>query len=294
MPINKATLDNLRRKSAYVDKVQMYRGVPLPSWIDLSVTEICNRSAGHPNACAFCPRIDKQFYPNQNLHMSLNLVHRIGADLAELDYQGTIVLCGYGEPLLHPKLTTLVCILRAYTSARIEVVTNGDFLGPDKIDTLLKLGVNYFVVSMYDGAHQVDKFKKQFADAGADSSNVYLLRDRWHLAEDQFGLKLTNRGGTVGVGPQEPVDTHRPCYYLAYQMQVDWNGDVVLCPQDWHKRLRFGNLGTERLFDIWTSPRMQKRRKQLLAGQRIEHPCSACNTDGTLHGFNHKPAWEVK
>jgi radical SAM protein with 4Fe4S-binding SPASM domain len=226
--------------------------------------------------------------------MSLGLAERIGWDLATLDYQGAIVLCGYGEPLLHPRIFELVTALRSrLPRARIEIVTNGDFLGPEKIGLLCAAGVNYFVVSMYDGEHQVQRFHDLFAEAlgRAYADDVYLLRDRWHTAEDQFGLKLTNRGGTVSVGPQEPVDTHRPCHYLAYQMQVDWNGDVVLCPQDWHKRLRFGNLGTERLFDIWTSPRMRKRRQQLLSGQRVEHPCSQCNTDGTLHGFNHVPYW---
>lgn len=291
MPINEATKKNLQRKSAYVDVVQLHHGVPLPSWIDLSLTELCNRSAGASNACKFCPRIDGTFYPNQNIHMSLTLVHKLAEELHDLEYKGVVVLCGYGEPLLHPRVSDIVRILREYTQARIEVVTNGDFLGPHRIRELSAAGVDYFVVSMYDGPQQVSKFEQAFREAECTN---YLLRDRWHSAADQFGLKLTNRGGTVSVGPQEPVDTLRPCYYLAYQMQVDWNGDVVLCPQDWHKKVKFGNLSTERLFDIWSSPRMIKRRKELLGGRRLSHPCNQCNTDGTLHGHNHVPIWSKK
>lgn len=292
MPLNEATKRNLQRKSAYVDVVQIHEGVPLPSWIDLSLTELCNRSAGSPKACSFCPRIDGTFYPNQNIHMSLDLLRKLAKELDELAFAGTIVLCGYGEPLLHPHIVDVVDILNYGGLHRIEIVTNGDFLGPRRISELCEAGVDYFVVSMYDGPHQVDKFKQAFAEAGRDNEDTYLLRDRWHTAEDQFGLKLTNRGGTVSVGPQEPVDRLRPCYYLAYQMQVDWNGDVLLCPQDWHKKLKFGNLGTQSLFEIWSSPRMMKRRRELLGGRRHSHPCSECNTDGTLHGFNHLPHWE--
>ena len=291
MALNEATKKNLQRKSAYVDKVQFYHGVPLFSWVDLSLTEICNRSAGHQNACKFCPRIDPLFYPNQNLHMSLKLVDKIARELAALSYEGVVVLCGYGEPLLHPHLVEVVNLLKSVARCRVEIVTNGDFLGPQRITELRAVGTDYFVVSLYDGPHQVPKLTQNFKDAACGEEH-YLLRDRWHTEADAFGLKLTNRGGTVSVGPQDPVDTHRPCYYTAYQLQVDWNGDVLLCPQDWHKKLKFGNLGTETMFEVWTSKRMNKRRQQLLSGRRIEHPCSECNTDGTLHGFNHVGGWK--
>lgn len=39
--LNEATKANLRRKSAYVDVVQWHEGKPLPSWIDLNLTELC-------------------------------------------------------------------------------------------------------------------------------------------------------------------------------------------------------------------------------------------------------------
>lgn len=283
--LNEATKKNLRRKSEYIDQVQLHNGVPLWSWVDLNLTEICNRGHGHPNACTFCPRNDPAFYPNQNLYMSMRTASVLAGQLLAIGYQGSVVLCGYGEPLLHPKV---VEIAKVFELNRVELVTNGDFLGPQKLEDLINAGVDHFVVSLYDGPEQVDKFKRLFDKA---EWAQYTLRDRWHSAEDQFGLKLTNRGGTVDVGPQDKVDQHHPCYYLTYQMQVDWNGDVLLCPQDWYKKLKFGNVHTETLYQIWSSGRMSKRRRQLMDGRRVEHPCSACNTDGTLHGFNHAPAW---
>lgn len=294
--LNTATKENLRRKSAYVDAVQLKDGIPMFSWVDLSLTEICNRSAGHPRACKFCPRIDPAFYPNQNLHMSLRLVESIADQLEALDYQGVVVLCGYGEPLLHPDVAQIVRTLKTVPKMRVELVTNGDFLGPLRMRELAKAGLDFFVVSMYDGEHQVSKFKDAF-EAACIPPDQYLLRDRWHSEEDQFGLKLTNRAGVVTVGPQDPIpgsSSLSPCYYPTYQLQVDWNGDVLLCPQDWHKRLRFGNLNQDSLWDVWSSKRLHKRRQQLMQGRRCEHPCSSCNTDGTLHGHNHANAWLQK
>lgn len=296
MPLNDATRANLRRKSAYVDKVQLHDGKPLFSWVDLSLTELCNRSAGHPRACPFCPRIDRGFYPNQNLHMSVKLADKIGMELKDLQYAGTVVLCGFGEPLLHPQIEEIVVALQQWATpkVRIEVVTNGDFLGSDKIEKLMRAGVDYFVISLYDGPHQYEKIDRAFRDVGVLGTlreKHYLMRDRWHTEADSFGLKLTNRAGTVTVGQQEAVDTHRPCHYLAYQMTIDWNGDVLLCPQDWHKKVKYGNIGTESMLEIWNSKRMNKRRMALIKGHRNDNPCHGCNTDGTLHGFEHVPVW---
>jgi MoaA/NifB/PqqE/SkfB family radical SAM enzyme len=283
--LNEATKANLRRKSAYVDAVQMLDGKPLPSWIDLSLTELCNRSAGSAKACVFCPRIDPAFYPNQKLHMSLDLAEKIAGELRALDYRGVVVLCGYGEPMLHPHLVELVSL---FYGIRVELVTNGDFLTVQKIEALKAVGLAYFVVSMYDGPEQIERFTARFAEAGVTD---YILRDRWHTEADDFGLKLTNRGGTVTVGDQDPIQAGRPCHYLTYQMQIDWNGDVLLCPQDWHKKLKFGSLAMQPLMEIWTGAAMNKRRLNLIEGRRCDAPCSACNTDGTLHGFNHASAW---
>lgn len=280
--INEKTKENLRRKSAYVDDVQMRDGVPLFSWIDINLTELCNR------LCEFCPRVNPEFYPNQNLNASLGLMEKIAAELKSLDYKGCIVFCGFGEPMLHPKFTEVVKIFA--NAARLELVTNGDKLNAKNIAALLEAGIDYFVVSMYDGPHQIEYFEKLFAEAGAPS-DMFILRDRWHNEEDNFGLKLTNRAGTVHVGRQDPIDVTHPCHYPAYSMTVDWNGDVLLCVQDWNKKVKLGNLHQQTMMEVWTSPALHKYRARLAAGRRSAAPCNRCNTDGTLHGFNHVKRW---
>ena len=160
MDLNKSLLQNLRRKSFFVDDVQMHDGVPLFSWLDINPTELCNRK------CVFCPRADAATYPNQKLHMPMSLVEKMAAELADLNYHGTIVLSGFGEPMLHPELTELVSAFG--DDIRVEMVTNGDFLSAEKIKAFVDAGLDYFVVSMYDGPHQKDVFNPRFAEAGCD------------------------------------------------------------------------------------------------------------------------------
>lgn len=278
--LNAATRANLDRKRLWVDAVQMHNGVPLPSLIEINPTELCTR------ACSFCPRSDPAFYPNQNLHMPVTLARKMGDELRGLDFLGGVSFCGYGEPLLHPKLEDLTA---AFGGIRCEIVTSGDGLTIERIKSLWDAGMSYFVVSLYDGAHQVEDFKARFAAAGVDA---YILRDRWHDAAEDFGLKLTNRAGAVSAGNQEAV-TDRPCHYTAYSTLIDWNGDVLLCPQDWTKRTKFGSVAFQTLLEVWTSRAMHKRRKQLMRGRASLSPCSTCNTNGCLHGAAHVTAWKA-
>ena len=280
--LNEATKRNLRRKSFYVDEVQTINGAPLFSWIDLNLTELCNR------LCVFCPRVDPDLYPNQNLHMSTNLVCRIASELESLNYNGVIVLCGFGEPMLHPELNKIV---KAFGDRiRVELVTNGDKLTSEAASQLYVAGLDYFVVSMYDGPEQREHFHKIFRDASIPSDK-FILRDRWHSEEDDFGLKLTNRAGTIDVGKQDPIPLTHPCFYPAYSITLDWNGDALLCVQDWNKRVKAGNAYAQSLMEIWNSPTLNRYRSRLFEGKRTMAPCKNCNADGTLHGFNHRDAW---
>ena len=119
-----------------------------------------------------------------------------------------------------------------------------------------------------------------------------ILRDRWYSDKIDFGVKLTNRTGTIEIGNQPEVNIKLECYYTAYQVLIDWNGDVFLCPQDWQRRNAMGNIMQKKFFDIWNGKILNKYRKKLLNGDRSLNPCNSCNADGTVYGNNHYLAWK--
>ena len=280
--VGKEILNNIKRKSEFVDNVEHVSSVPLFSWIDLNPTELCNRT------CIFCPRHDSTNYPNQNLHMPLMLAKKIADELKELNYSGGLIICGHGEPLLHPEIVGFVAAFG--NEIHTEIVTNGDPLTVTFINELFSAGLGFMLVSLYDGEHQVEEIHNLFDKAGI-GKNQYLLRNRWYSEESDFGLKLTNRAGTVDTGKQDVVDEKKPCYYPHYAMQIDWNGDVLVCVQDWNKRVRFGNIHSDSLMEVWTGKLMNRYRRHLGEGDRKMEPCRNCNVTGTLHGYNHAKAW---
>ena len=280
--INKSTKLNIERKSSFIDKVSFYNGKPLFTFIDINLTELCNRT------CVFCPRHDPEVYPNQNLHMEIDTAHKIREELEYMKWNGSINICGNGEPLLHKDIVGLVEALG--DKIRVEITTNGDFLKVDLIKDLYKNHLDYMVVSMYDGPEQIEYFTKLFDNSEIDKSR-YVLRDRWYGEDEEYGLILTNRVGSLDFNKK--VKVGKQCFYMHYSLQIDWNGDILFCIQDIYGKTRtFGNVKDRSLLDIWNTKQMDKYRELLGKGDRTKSPCNKCDASGIIHGYNHYLEWD--
>ena len=164
-------------------------------------------------------------------------------------------------------------------------------LSPKNLQELYISDVSKVLVSMYDGPEQIEKFKEMTKKANVPEDMV-ILRDRWYDKYNDFGVKLTNRAGTVSVGEQEETGKYKTCFYPTYQFLIDWNGDIFLCPQDWQRRVSMGNMMQKTIFEIWTGKILSDFRKNLLKGNRCSNPCKTCNANGTLLGGTHAEAWK--
>lgn len=274
---------NLQRRSQSVDVVTLFREIPLPTWVELSLIDVCNRK------CSFCPKVDESIAPDTFQKMSKKIIDNIHDQLLEINFNGTVSLCGYGEPLLHKDINYIVKKLS--NVARVEIITNGDVLSSKRLQDLYISDVSKVLISMYDGPEQITKFKKMTKQANVPEEMV-ILRDRWYDQHNDFGVKLTNRAGTIDAGDQEEIGKYLNCYYPTYQFLIDWNGDIFLCPQDWQRRISMGNMMQDTIFNIWTNKTLTEYRKNLLAGKRCSGPCKKCNANGTLLGVNHANKWK--
>tara|TARA_A100001015_G_scaffold319466_1_gene442425 strand:- start:5843 stop:6745 length:903 start_codon:yes stop_codon:yes gene_type:complete len=281
--VNKQIEVNIKRRTVVVDdQLVFHKGMPIPSWIEISLIDVCNRK------CIFCPKSDPSVAPDTYQKMNMKLISKLTKELKAMKYKGSVVLCGYGEPMLHKDIYEISRKLAE--AAFVEIVTNGDVLTKEKIKKLYNSNVNKLLISLYDGPEQKEKFKKM-VNAAQVPHDFVILRDRWMNEKDDYGLKLTNRAGTIKVGNQEDVKTYSYCYYPSYSVLIDWNGDVFLCSQDWQRRRTMGNVMLENLFDIWKDKTITNYRKNLLSGKRCASPCTECNAEGTVLGQKHADAW---
>ena len=85
---------NLKRRTKIVDgSPDYFENVPLPTWVELSLIDVCNRK------CSFCPKSDELVAPDTYQSMNRSLIQKIHDELKNINFKGAIALCGYGEPM---------------------------------------------------------------------------------------------------------------------------------------------------------------------------------------------------
>ena len=285
--MNKKFIDpNIKNKSKTVeDNIQlfMFNGekLPLPTEIEISESGTCNRT------CSFCPRsatnfIDKKEFITNSLHEKLCI------ELKELNYKGTIRYSGFVEPMLDKNIFNLISMVRNYLpGSNIEMVTNGDPLNLKRLKKLFVSGLNKILISAYDGKEESDKLEDLCIQANL-SEKQYIVRHRYYSEEQDFGITLSNRSGLMTDAEfkidalKEPLK--KACYIPSYTFFLDYQGDVLMCPHDWGKKIILGNLNKENFLDIWFNKKSMRIRKMLNASNRNFEPCNVCDVEGTFMG----------
>ena len=277
---------NIINKSKTVEgKIQLieHNGIllPLPTEIEISESGTCNRT------CSFCPRsasdfVDKKEFISNSLHEKLCL------ELKDLNYKGTIRYSGFVEPLLDKNIYNLISMVKKnLPECNVEMVTNGDPLNSKRLNKLFKSGLDKILISAYDGKDDADKLEDLCVSANL-TKEQYIVRHRYYSEEQDFGITLSNRSGLMEnaefkIGSlKEPLK--QPCYIPSYTFFLDYQGDVLMCPHDWGKKVILGDFKKEKLLDIWFSKKSSSIRKMLNKSNRNMKPCNVCDVEGTFMG----------
>ena len=262
---------------------------PLPAIIEISESGMCNRK------CSFCPRSDPE-YNHVNEFISFLLIEKLGGELKQLNFENRILFSGFVEPLLDKKLYEKIKLLKNYLpKSKIEINTNGDVLNKKRLIKLFENGLDVLLISVYDSKEDADRFEKLCIDTGLNK-NQYVIRHRYYSEENDFGITLSNRAGMMNNADfsisslKEPLNS--PCYYPSYTFFLDYQGDVLMCPHDWGKKLILGNLNEKSFSEIWYSKKAVMIRKKLNSGNRKIKPCDVCDVKGTYIGKEYAESWE--
>jgi radical SAM protein with 4Fe4S-binding SPASM domain len=280
---NKEELVELRKEQVAINQSDVK--IPLNALRSISInpTEMCNRK------CHFCPRTDPKIYKNQRVHISKETIQALSKEMKKNNYLGKVSWSGFGEPMMNPELLELVSIIRDENPDAIqEINTNGDYLKGDvnKIDELYDAGITYIIISLYDGPEQLEEYKKLFEKY---DPSTYALRISYYEISDFENF--SNRAGAVKVNVENiPKYRKNKCFVPFYKLQIDWNGDILVCCEDWFrlsKKLNNLNINTHSLKEIWESDFLTDYRKKLSNGDRSNPVCNRCNVNGEKLGGNY-------
>lgn len=236
--------------------------------VQINPTELCNRT------CSFCPRSNSTVYKNAKQFISKETCKHIGEQLNEFEFKGRVGFVGFGEPLLHKKLPECISIIKKAcpTIQWIEVNTNGDFLTKELIEALYNAGCTDLTISMYDSD------MSEYFESMCKGISINLTLRHY------YDIKNINFIDRLAVIQQKPVNIKRPCYIPFYKLFIDWNGDFLLCDQDWGRRTNQFNISSTTIKDFW-SAKINDYRKNLINGNREKNtPCNSCDVNGTIIG----------
>jgi len=263
--------------------------IVLPSEVEISESGMCNRK------CSFCPRSDPN-YNHVNEFITNELHNKLCNELSELNYQGVIRYSGFVEPMLDKNIYNLIKNAKTFLpKSRIEMVTNGDALNKQRLKKLFDNGLDTILISVYDSEEDAINFEKLCKDLSLKDSQ-YVIRKRYLPPEEDFGITLSNRAGMMENAEfkintlKEPLK--EPCYYPSYTFFMDYNGDVLMCPHDWGKKIVLGNMMKNSFLNIWNSKKAILIRKKLNNSDRNFSPCNACDVKGSLIGEKHSKFWD--
>ncbi|MFH2020425.1 MAG: radical SAM/SPASM domain-containing protein [archaeon] len=224
-------------------------------YVEIEKNTECNRR------CDYCPN---SLFPPGKEYMEMDLFKNIINQLRKMDYKGWLVTHRYGEPLLDPTIEeSLIYVHEHLPKAKVKIYTNGDYLDIETFDRLSPY-VQTFVVTQH-GRTIPDSLRQVLEDPEKNKKIDF----QQNLAEK----KLMNRGGLVNVDNLDIID---PCFIGPFRLVIKYNGDVILCCNDYFGDYVFGNVNQEKILDIWNKPGYKDLRKQLKKGIFKEEICKKC------------------
>jgi radical SAM protein with 4Fe4S-binding SPASM domain len=193
--------------------------------------------------------------------------------------------------IMQSNLDKLTVSLNAYSREVYERVNNG--LDYDRVmknvsyllsnkTTRSRLALSFVVTEQ--NAHEVYEATKYWKRQGVKTRVIAEIANRGGTLDDYERLRLkTGYRGTPFLSQLwrrlttvagQAIGCHKPFS----QMNILFNGDVIICCEDWNRTTVVGNVTTQSLREIWNSKKMNEIRRLLLR-KRYEQldSCRECS-----------------
>lgn len=220
------------------------------------------------------------------------------------DWGGNLVIPqGAGESFLHPDFPALLEYTKRESGLRVAFTTNGSRVSSGDLDMLIDLGVDevgfsvdalspevFRTITGGDLAHVEATVEKLCELRRSHHSGTPLIRvllvaqdynrreieayiQRWLPVVDEVVIQAcrTHAGRTLETPRKEP---RKPCRHLFDTAFVQWDGEMVICCEDWESVSSIGNVFDKGLRALWRNSELESFRRNQKRG--IFSPPSIC------------------
>lgn len=222
------------------------------------------------NHCPFCPH---QFNEKKLGVMTWECYTRIIDNLVLLGYNGRVALMVSNEPLLDDRLPDLIKYAKSKSPRLfLDITTNGRLLTLEMVDMLFSIGLDNININDYRGDR--DKAPNGLSKNLQPIYDAYFNNPKITFQRRRLDEKWPNYGGNI---PQEfDSKDYGFCNFPFRKLNIAYNGNVILCCDDFMYGTSFGNINDKSLIDCWNDERYNEYRFALLQNKRIGI-CAKCN-----------------
>jgi len=273
--------------------VDLSRGdqVTLFNTLAIEISSKCNRT------CAFCPN---SYFNRPDVYMPLDLIRKMLQELRDLRYKGRVEFYIYNEPTRDKRLPVILALTRLYLpSSCLMINTNGDyFKRAGDIWELFECGLNQMQINIYSHKERFDQAQSWVDQLGLDQKlslykkispkaracqvvAKYGITKNTKDSELQGVNHLENRSGNIpNFRPPLASPLVQSCTKPFRLLNINYNGDGLLCCHDYYAKVTFGNVKTMSLVEIWNHPVLQTYRARLQRKDRHMLLCDVCDFKG--------------
>jgi radical SAM protein with 4Fe4S-binding SPASM domain len=266
-----------------------------PMALDIGTTNFCNA------ACIMCPHSKLKNYGTMEMGLYMKII-----DNCQILNIREVVLSFFGEPLLDELIFERIKYAKS-KDLKVAFYSNGSLINKEAAEKLVESGLDSITISL-DGATRetYEKIRKGLIFDIVDKNverlsqmvkvNLVLVELEENKKDiKKFYKKWKNKVNSINVinmrnwtgdikkeGTKESFHyskiNRKPCALLWLKMVVDWNGDVVLCCDDWNHSTVLGNLKNQTIEEVWKGEKLRKIREAHIKGEFHKIPlCSKCN-----------------
>jgi radical SAM protein with 4Fe4S-binding SPASM domain len=275
-----------------------------PWGVDIGTTNLCNA------ACIMCPHSKLKKMGT----MDMKLYKKIIDNCNKLKIK-IVTLSFFGEPFLDKTIIEKIKYAKE-KGMTVAFYSNASLLTEELAKNIVNAGLDGITIS-FDGYSKetYEKIRKnlKFDIVKTNILNLIETRRRMKRANPSINLVLVEleenkreikqfyrewKGKVDGIniinmrnwandiqkeGTKESFHFNKkmkrkPCANIWQKMVVDYNGDVVLCCDDWNHSTVLGNLKQQTIEEIWKGEKLRKIREAHKKGEFGKIPlCSGCN-----------------
>jgi radical SAM protein with 4Fe4S-binding SPASM domain len=275
-----------------------------PWGVDIGTTNLCNAE------CIMCPHSKL----NKMGTMDMKLYKKIIDNCSKLHIK-IVTLSFFGEPFLDKELIAKIKYAKE-KGMTVAFYSNASLLTEELARKTIDSGLDSITIS-FDGYSKetYEKIRKKLKFDVVKKNILNLIETRGRMKKTnpkinlvlveleenkreikQFYNKWRGKVDSINIinmrnwandiqkeGTKESFHFNKkikrkPCALIWKKMVVDWNGDVVLCCDDWNHSTVLGNLKKQTIEEIWKGEKLRKIREAHVKGEFGKIPlCSGCN-----------------